>query len=112
LKSDTEYGKISVLKKAPKGVLEMKAIAAQEIKRRGITAVDEALKEGPVHIIKNNRPEYVVVSEERYQELLEAEDEAYIARIKASLEDVKAGRIRKFKSADELLKALDEEADD
>ena len=90
----------------------MKAIAAQEIKRRGITAVDEALKEGPVHIIKNNRPEYVVVSEERYQELLEAEDEAYIARIKASLEDVKAGRTRKFKSADELLKALDEEADD
>ena len=90
----------------------MKAIAAQEIKRRGITAVDEALKEGPVHIIKNNRPEYVVVSEERYQELLEAEDEAYIARIKASLEDVKAGRIRKFKNADELLKALDEEADD
>ncbi len=90
----------------------MRAIAAQEIKRRGITAVDEALKEGPVHIIKNNRPEYVVVSEERYQELLEAEDEAYIARIKASLEDVKAGRIRKFKSADELLKALDEEADD
>jgi PHD/YefM family antitoxin component YafN of YafNO toxin-antitoxin module len=90
----------------------MRSIAAQEIKRRGITAVDEALKEGPVHIIKNNRPEYVVVSEERYQELLEAEDEAYIARIKASLEDVKAGRIRKFKSADELLKALDEEADD
>jgi PHD/YefM family antitoxin component YafN of YafNO toxin-antitoxin module len=90
----------------------MKTIAAQDIKRRGITAVDEALKEGPVHIIKNNRPEYVVVSEERYQDLLEAEDEAYIARVKASLEDVKAGRIRKFKSADELLKALDEEADD
>ncbi|MFQ5586930.1 MAG: type II toxin-antitoxin system Phd/YefM family antitoxin [Thermodesulfobacteriota bacterium] len=90
----------------------MKTIAAQEIKRRGIAAVDEALKEGPVHIIKNNRPEYVVVSEERYQELLEAEDEAYIARVKASLEDVKAGRIRKFKSVDELLKALDEEADD
>jgi PHD/YefM family antitoxin component YafN of YafNO toxin-antitoxin module len=112
LKPDTEYGIITALKKVLKGVLAMKAIAAQEIKRRGITAVDEALKEGPVHIIKNNRPEYVVVSEERYQELLEAEDEAYIARIKASLEDVKAGRIRKFKSADELLKALDEEADD
>jgi hypothetical protein len=46
---------------------------------------------------------------ERYQELLEAEDEAYIARVKASLEDVTAGRTRKFKSADELLKALDEE---
>ncbi len=90
----------------------MKTIAAQEIKRRGIAAVDEALKEGSVHIIKNNRPQYVVVSEKRYQELIEAEDEAYIARVKASLEDVKAGRVRKFKSADELLKALDEETDD
>ncbi len=87
----------------------MKSIAAQDIKRRGIGAVDEALKEGPVHVIKNNRPQYVVVSEERYQELLEAEDEAYIARIKASLEDVTAGRTRKFKSADELLKILDQE---
>lgn len=89
----------------------MKTVAAQDIKRRGIAAVDEALKEGPVHVIKNNRPQYVVVSEERYQDLLEAEDEAYMARIKASLEDVKAGRTRKFKSADELLKALDEETD-
>ena len=90
----------------------MRSIAAQDIKRKGITAVDEALKDGPVHVIKNNRPQYVVISEERYQELLEAEDEAYIARIKASLEDVKAGRTRKFKSADELLKTLDEEPED
>jgi len=90
----------------------MRTIAAQDIKRRGIAAVDEALKEGPVHVIKNNRPQYVVVSEERYQDLLEAEGEAYMARIKASLEDVKAGRIRKFKSADELLRVLDEETDD
>ena len=89
----------------------MKTIAAQDIKRRGIAAVDEALKEGPVHVIKNNRPQYVVISEERYQDLLEAEGEAYMARIKASLEDMKAGRTRKFKSADELLKAMDEETD-
>ncbi|MDR4508683.1 MAG: hypothetical protein MRJ65_10695 [Candidatus Brocadiaceae bacterium] len=43
---------------------------------------------------------------------VEAEDEAYIARPKASLKDVKAGRTRKVKSADELLKVLDEETDD
>ena len=90
----------------------MKTIAAQDIKRKGITAVDEALKDGPVHVIKNNRPQYVVVSEERYQELIEAEDEAYIARIKASLQDVKNRRTRKFKNAAELLKALDEEPED
>jgi len=87
----------------------MRSIAAQDIKRKGISAVDEALKDGPVHVIKNNSPQYVVVSEERFQELLDAENEAYMARIKASLEDVTAGRTRKFKSAGELLKALEDE---
>ncbi|HLA50796.1 MAG TPA: prevent-host-death protein, partial [Thermodesulfobacteriota bacterium] len=32
----------------------MNTLSAQEIKRKGISAVDEVLKEGPVHIIKNN----------------------------------------------------------
>lgn len=73
----------------------MNTIAAQDIKRRGISAVDEALKKGPVHVVKNNQSQYVVLSEERYRELIEAEDEAYIARIHASLEDVKAGRVKR-----------------
>lgn len=87
----------------------MNAVPAQEIKRKGISAVDEALQKGPVHVIRNNQPQYVVLSEERYRELVEAEDEAYIARVRTSLEDVKAGRVRRFKSAAELLKALEEE---
>ena len=58
----------------------MNTIAAQDIKRRGISAVDEALKKGPVHVVKNNQPQYVVLSEKRYRELIEAEDEAYIPR--------------------------------
>ena len=85
----------------------MNTLSAQEIKRKGISAVDEVLKEGPVHIIKNNQPQYVVLSEERYRELIEAEDEAYNARIRASLEDLKAGRVTKFKNAKELIKALE-----
>lgn len=87
----------------------MNAIAAQDIKRKGISAVDDALKTGPVHVIKNNQPQYVVMTEIRYRELIEAEDEAYNARIRASLEDVKAGRVRRFKSVDDLLKAIEEE---
>ena len=83
----------------------MNTLAAQEIKRKGISAVDEALKEGPVHVIRNNRPQYVVLSEERYRELIEAEDEAYIARVRASLEDVKAGRVKRG-SAKDLIKEL------
>jgi PHD/YefM family antitoxin component YafN of YafNO toxin-antitoxin module len=89
----------------------MNAIPAQEIKKRGISAVDEALKEGPVHVIKNNQPKYVVLTEKRYRDLIEAEDEAYLARVRASLEDVKAGKVRRFKSAAELLKAIDEAED-
>jgi PHD/YefM family antitoxin component YafN of YafNO toxin-antitoxin module len=83
----------------------MNTIAAQDIKRRGISAVDEALKNGPVHVVKNNQPQYVVLSEERYRELIEAEDEAYIARVRASLEDVKAGRVKRG-SARDLIREL------
>jgi PHD/YefM family antitoxin component YafN of YafNO toxin-antitoxin module len=84
----------------------MNTVAAQDIKRKGISAVDEALKEGPVHVIKNNQPQYVVLSEERYRELVEAEDEAYIARVRASLEDVKAGRVKRG-TAKDLIRELD-----
>lgn len=87
----------------------MNSIPAQEIKRRGIAAVDDLIAEGDLHVIRNNRPQYVVVSEERYQELMAAEREAHYARVRASLEDVKAGRARTFQTADELLRALDEE---
>lgn len=85
----------------------MNTIPAQEIKRRGITAVDKLIAAGDVHVIRNNRPEYVVLTEERYRELVAEVEEAYVARVKASLEDVKAGRVRRFASVDELLQALD-----
>ena len=83
----------------------MRTIAAREIKRRGIAAVEEALKEGPVHIIKNDRPRFVVLDEEDYRGLIEAQEQAYVARVKASLKDVKSGRVRRVtakKLIDEL----------
>lgn len=89
----------------------MNIIPAQEIKRRGIAAVDEALAQGPVHIIKNNRPQYVVLTEERYNELLEMQEEAVLARIKASLEDAQDGRTLRHRSVDALLKHLDKTAE-
>jgi hypothetical protein len=46
----------------------MNTIPAQEIKRRGIGAVDDLIAKGAVHIIRNNQPQYVVLSEERYEE--------------------------------------------
>jgi PHD/YefM family antitoxin component YafN of YafNO toxin-antitoxin module len=85
----------------------MNTLPAQELKRRGLAAVDGLISQGDVHVIRNNRPEYVVLTEARYQELVAEAEEAYVARVKASLEDVKAGRVRQFASADELLQAID-----
>jgi PHD/YefM family antitoxin component YafN of YafNO toxin-antitoxin module len=84
----------------------MNTIAAHEIKRKGISAVDEALKAGPVHVIKNNQLRYVVLTEARYRELIEAEDEAYVARVRKSLEDVRAGRVTRG-TAEELIRELE-----
>ena len=83
----------------------MNTIPAQELKRRGIAAVDGLITQGDVHVIRNNRPEYVVLTEERYKELVAEAEEAYVARVKASLEDVKAGRVRRGSAAD-LIKEL------
>ena len=87
----------------------MNSIPAQEIKRRGLNAVDDLLEKGDVHVIRNNKPEYVVLTEERYQALVAEAEEAYLARVRASLEDVKDGRVKKFATADDLLRALNAE---
>lgn len=84
----------------------MNTVPAQAIKRRGISVVDEILKDGAVYVIKNNQPQYVVLTEDRYKELLAAENEAYMARVRASLEDVKAGRVKRG-TAEELIRELE-----
>jgi PHD/YefM family antitoxin component YafN of YafNO toxin-antitoxin module len=73
----------------------MNTVPAREIKRRGISAVDAALVEGPVHVIKDDRLAYVVLTEGQYEELVEGYHEASVARVKASLEEVSAGRTRR-----------------
>ena len=83
----------------------MNTIPAREIKRRGIAAVDDLIETGDVHIIKNNQPRYVVLSEVRYRELIEAQGEAYVARVRASLEDFKAGRVKRG-TAKDLIREL------
>lgn len=47
----------------------MNSIPASEVKRRGVAALEEAVKKGPVHVIKNNRPTLVVLTEEEYVRL-------------------------------------------
>ena len=45
------------------------------------------------------------VSEARFLELILTHDEAYVARVRASLQDVKAGRIQRG-TANDLIKEL------
>ncbi len=87
----------------------MNTISAQEIKRRGISALDKSLKLGPVHIIKKNLPQYVVMTEACYEELIESEKEAHITRIRTALEDVESGRTMHYNSAKELLADIEKD---
>jgi len=84
----------------------LNSLPAQELKRRGIAAVDELIANGDVHVIRNNQPQYVVLSETRYQELVAEANEAYLARVRMALEDVKNGRVTRFTTADNLLQAI------
>lgn len=44
-------------------------LTVAEIKRRGMAAIEEGLRRGPVHIIKRNKLAAVVLSESEYQRL-------------------------------------------
>lgn len=87
----------------------MKTITAQEIKRRGISAVDERLKNGPVHVIKNNKPQYVVMDEESYSALISDSETAYEARLQNALAEVEKGEVRSFRTVDDLMAAIESE---
>ena len=44
-------------------------LTVAEIKRRGMAAIEDGLRHGPVHIVKRNKPAAVVLSEDEYQRL-------------------------------------------
>jgi PHD/YefM family antitoxin component YafN of YafNO toxin-antitoxin module len=70
---------------------EPNIVAAQDVKRRGLIAIEERLGAGPVHVVKRNRPVCVVLSQEDYEELVH---EAASARLAASLADLREGRTK------------------
>jgi PHD/YefM family antitoxin component YafN of YafNO toxin-antitoxin module len=74
----------------------MNLIAAQEIKRRGMAAVDGMLADGPIRVLKNNRSRYVIMSEADFGALMADLAEA---RLAASEADLKAGRVQKGSAA-------------
>jgi prevent-host-death family protein len=40
------------------------------LKRRGMAAIEEGLRRGPIHIVKRNKPAAVVLSEDEYARLI------------------------------------------
>ena len=85
----------------------MNTIAATEIKRFGISAVNNMVEFGPVHVIKKNNPAYVIMREAQYKNILRELDEAYIDRIHLSFQEIKNGKTRKFNNIKALMKEIE-----
>jgi len=49
----------------------MNTLTAAELKRRGMAAIEEGLRRGPVHLMKRNKSAAVVLSEEEYALLVQ-----------------------------------------
>ena len=81
-------------------------VMANELKTRGVTAIDEALqKDEEVIISVRGKSKYVVMDIEHYNYLRECELEAALIETRRDLE---AGRAKTL-SAEEHIKALNDE---
>ena len=83
----------------------MFAMPAQEVKRRGMSALNEQLADGPVYVISNNTPKYVVMFSEAFHQM---EDELSALRVQLSEADIRAGRVTRG-TADALMRELAED---
>ncbi len=80
----------------------MVTMPVQEVKRRGMSILDESLASGPVYVIRNNSPRYVVMFADAFREMEEALSDARIAAAEA---DIRAGRSKKC-TADEVMSEI------
>lgn len=83
----------------------MGAIAANDLKTRGVASISEQLADNPEAIITvRGKSRYVVMKIEQYQYLRECELEAALLEAR---EDVKAGRVVTENVADHLRRLTD-----
>jgi hypothetical protein len=87
----------------------VRTISASELEHRGIGDWDQILHDGPVHVTKGDKPCYVIIEEDLYQELIEGYAEAERRSIEESLADMRAGRVRPM-TAEQLMAELDGDA--
>lgn len=62
-----------------------------------------------MYIIKNNRPQYLVLTEEHYTDLLEAQASADRDSLRTSLDDLKAGHITRYDDVDALMRQIEQD---
>ena len=79
-------------------------IPAQEIKRRGMSVLNEKLASGPVWGISNNKPKYVVLFADDFRRL---RHEAFVDECVRSDAEYRAG-LAKPTTVDDLMSAFDE----
>ena len=82
----------------------MVTMPVQEIKRRGMSAMNKQLDGGPVWVISNNTPKYVVMYSDLFKQM---EDELCALRVALSKGEVASGRVSRG-TADDLMAELDE----
>ncbi len=73
----------------------MRTISERELMRHGLSVVDEMIGDGPVLVLRDDGPMYVVMSVAHYEMMVEAQHEAEIAGIREALADVTARRVRR-----------------
>ena len=81
-------------------------VPAQVVKRRGMSALNDQLRDGPVWIIANNTPKYVVLFAEDFQRM---RHEMFVQECHEAAAELRAGH-GKPTTVDELMATFDEEA--
>ena len=87
----------------------MNYLTAQEIKRRGIGAVDSFLEQGPAYVVRNNKAEYVVLSMAAYEDLLADLAES---RLTASESDLQARHVWRGSAAELIEEARQDKVEE
>ena len=82
---------------------------AQEIKRRGISVLNEKLASGPVWVISNNTPKYVVMFADEFKRM---RHEAFVNECLLSEAEYRAGHFKRGTPAEimsDIMSGIDDE---
>jgi len=84
----------------------MNSLTAAELKRRGMSAIEEGLRRGPVHLMKHNKPSAVVLSEDDYAKLSHAKSDKVVgvSAIQWLLDAPATGKRRRKSHIDKTLR--------